>query len=126
MNDFNRLHGLYHSGLAKEELQRRKNSYMVINRDFYDDLPYQVREVLDRLKYDYGSRSWFPEAWEKYRKHVLEAGLGGKIKMPGAFFNEYLDKYELKLLEKMYSNVGGESPALMYHSATPVKVTFDM
>lgn len=113
MSNYLELHSLYHSAIAKEELDRRKANYAVLNRDFLEDLPFQVRDVLDRLKWDYGSRAWFPEAWEKYRKHVIEAGLGGKIKMPGAVFNEYLDKYELKELEKLYR---GEGASPVYHS----------
>lgn len=111
MNDFNNIHALYHSSIAKEEIERRKRNYEVINTDFLQDLPMVVRDVLDRIKWDYGNRKWFAEAWEKYRKMVLDAGLGGKIKMPGAVFNEYLDKYELKELEKMY-----DGTVVAYHS----------
>lgn len=118
MNDFNQMHALYHSDMAKKELERRKRNYEVINRDFLDDLPLPIRDVMDRLRWDYGNRPWFSEAWEKYRKMVLEAGLGGKIKMPGVVFNEYFDKYELKELEKIY---GGKNPlpcseCVAYHS----------
>lgn len=111
MNDFNNIHALYHSSIAKEEIERRKRNYAVINTDFLQDLPMVVRDVLDRIRWDYGNRSWFVEAWEKYRKMILDAGLGGKIKMPGAVFNEYFDKYELKELEKTY-----DGTAVAYHS----------
>ena len=73
MNDFNQMHALYHSDFAKQELARRKRNYEVINQDFLQDLPQPIREVMDRLRWDYGNRPWFAEAWEKYRKSVLEA-----------------------------------------------------
>ena len=116
MNDFSKIHALYHSSFAKEEIERRKRNYAVINTDFLQDLPMVVRDVLDRIRWDYGNRSWFIEAWEKYRKMVLDAGLGGKIKMPGAVFNEYFDKYELKELEKAYDGASGEKAIAAYHS----------
>ena len=80
---------IYHSAFAEEEKARRKASIKNINRDFFEDLPKQVCDILDTICWTYNSQPWFEEAWEKYRKHVLDAGLGGKIKMPGFVFNEY-------------------------------------
>ena len=57
--------------------------------------------MLDELCWTYKDQPWFEEAWEKYRKHVLDAGLGGKIKMPGFVFNEYIDRYVDEQEKKM-------------------------
>ncbi len=103
MNDFNTIHALYHSEMAKRELERQKRNLEILNTDFLVDLPSPIRDIVDQFRWGYSNRKWFPEAWEEYRKHVLESGLGGKIKMPGAVFNKYLDKYELKELEKEFN-----------------------
>lgn len=96
MADFRDFEELHHSAMAAEiadEKKRRKARLNPVNEDFYKDLPYQLTEILDSIKWEYRNEPWFNEAWEKYRKHVLDAGLGGKIKMPGFVFNEYVDKY---------------------------------
>jgi len=56
-------------------------------------LAYVVRNTLDSLRWRFKQEDWFLEAWEKYRQHVLEAGLGGSIKMPGYVFKPYLERY---------------------------------
>lgn len=94
---------------AKRQIEREKSRLEVVNEDFISDLPSPIREVLYQFKYNYQNRPWFKEAWEKYRKHVLDAGLGGKIKMPASVFNEYLDKQELERLEKLYKNTSSDS-----------------
>jgi hypothetical protein len=94
---------------AKRQIEREKSRLEVVNEDFIQDLPSPIREVLYQFKYNYQNRPWFKEAWEKYRKHVLDAGLGGKIKMPASIFNEYLDKQELERLEKLYKNTSSDS-----------------
>lgn len=91
--DYLEIRNLCHSSFTDEEKRRRKAQIKPINRDFLDDLPMQVRNIMDDICWTYRDQPWFEEAWEKYRKHVLEAGLGGKIKMPGFVFNEYIDKY---------------------------------
>lgn len=101
MNDYLKIRAICHSSFAEEEKARRKSQLKVINKDFFDDLPVQVRNVMDELWWTYKDQPWFEEAWEKYRKHVLEAGLGGKIKMPGFVFNEYIDKYVDEQEKKM-------------------------
>ena len=93
---------------AKRQIEREKSRLEVVNEDFISDLPSPIREVLYQFKYNYQNRPWFKEAWEKYRKHVLDAGLGGKIKMPASVFNEYLDKQELERLEKLYKNTSSD------------------
>lgn len=92
-NDYLKIRAICHSVFAEEEKSRRKAQIKPINKDFLDDLPVQVRMIMDELCWTYKDQSWFEEAWEKYRKHVLDAGLGGKIKMPGFVFNEYIDRY---------------------------------
>lgn len=101
MNNYLEIRALYHSVFAEEEKARRKAALKNINRDFFQDLPCQVCNILDELCWTYKDQPWFEEAWEKYRKHVLDAGLGGKIKMPGFVFNEYIDKYVDEQEKKM-------------------------
>ena len=96
-----KIRTIYHSAFAEEEKARRKASIKNINRDFFEDLPKQVCDILDTICWAYNSQPWFEEAWEKYRKHVLDAGLGGKIKMPGFVFNEYIDKFVDEQEKKM-------------------------
>lgn len=93
MIDYLDIRAIYHSSFSEEEKARRKAELKSLNRDFLMDLPSQVRDVMDQLCWSYKDQPWFEEAWEKYRKHVLDAGLGGKIKMPGFVFNEYIDRY---------------------------------
>lgn len=101
MNNYLEIRAIYHSVFAEEEKTRRKAALKNINRDFFQDLPYQICNMLDELCWTYKDQPWFEEAWEKYRKHVLDAGLGGKIKMPGFVFNEYIDKYVYEQEKKM-------------------------
>ena len=93
MIDYLEIRSMYHSTFTEEDKARRKAELKVLNQDFYEDLPYQIRGIMDNLRWTYRDQPWFEEAWEKYRKHVLDAGLGGKIKMPGFVFNEYIDRY---------------------------------
>lgn len=93
MIDYLDIRAIYHSSFSEEEKARRKAEIKPFNRDFLMDLPSQVRDIMDQLYWSYKDQPWFEEAWEKYREHVLDAGLGGKIKMPGFVFNEYIDRY---------------------------------
>ena len=45
---------------------------MKINKDFYDKLPGGVCQFLDSYIIKYSDEDWFEEAWNKYRRHVLE------------------------------------------------------
>lgn len=110
--DFADIHRMYHSEFSNYEKARRKAALKNINRDFYEDLPPQITRILDNLCWDYRECSWFEEAWDKYRMHVLEAGLGGKIKMPGFIFNEYIDKYIDELDKKRQKEVKAMSEAM--------------
>lgn len=98
---------LYHSTFVEKEIQREKARLNPVNRDFLQDLPYCVSNILDDLCWKYGTCDWFNEAWEKYRKHILDAGLGGKYKMPGFVFNSYIED-EIK---KQNKELSGESVA---------------
>lgn len=118
MNNYLEIRAIYHSAFAEEEKRRRKAELKNLNRDFYEDLPYQIREIMDNLRWVYKDQPWFEEAWEKYRKHVLDAGLGGKIKMPGFVFNEYIDKYvdeQEKKMKKEFAHMDTCDIEELYH-----------
>ena len=93
MIDYLDIRTICHSSFSEEEKATRKAEITPFNRDLLMDLPSQVRDIMDQLYWSYKDQPWFEEAWEKYREHVLDAGLGGKIKMPGFVFNEYIDRY---------------------------------
>ena len=77
----------------KREQEDAKGSIKVIKRDFYDDLPRAVCEVLDSISWRWRNHDWFEEAWNKYRDHVINASAGGlAIKAPGFVFNDYIDE----------------------------------
>ena len=103
--DYLEIRELYHSQLDKEKA-RIVSQYQIINQDFYEDLPYIVRSILDDIKWRFRQEDWFPEAWEKYRQHVLEAGLGGEIKMPGYVFKPYLEQYIEEHSGEFNNNLG--------------------
>ena len=91
--DYLEIRELYHSLQVDEERRRFLSEFDIYNRDFLDDLPHVVKDALESLKWRFKQEDWFLEAWEKYRQHVLEAGLGGAIKMPGYIFKPYLERY---------------------------------
>lgn len=77
----------------KREQDDAKGSIKVIKRDFYDDLPRAVCEVLDNISWRWRNYEWFDEAWNKYRDHVINSSAGGLgIKAPGFIFNDYIDE----------------------------------
>lgn len=77
----------------KREQEDAKGSIKVIKRDFYDDLPRAVCEVLDNISWCWRNYEWFEEAWNKYRDHVINSSAGGLgIKAPGFIFNDYIDE----------------------------------
>lgn len=77
----------------KREQEDAKGSIKVIKRDFYDDLPRAVCEVLDNISWRWRNYEWFEEAWNKYRDHVINSSASGLgIKAPGFVFNEYIDE----------------------------------
>jgi len=104
--DYLEIRELYHADIMEKEKARIISEFEIFNTDFLDDLPYQVRNVLDSLKWRFRTEDWFPEAWEKYRQHVLEAGLGGEIKMPGYIFNPYLERYVDEHFRESNNNLG--------------------
>lgn len=76
----------------EREQRDAKGNIKVIKRDFYDDLPRAVCDVLDNISWRWRNYDWFEEAWNKYRDHVISASAGGlAIKAPGFVFNSYID-----------------------------------
>lgn len=75
---------------VSEAVDRALSELEPLNRDFFKDLPEVICQILNDLNWKWGTYPWFNKAWEEYRKHVLDAGLGGKIKMPGFVFNSYI------------------------------------
>ena len=77
----------------KREQEDARGSIKIIRRDFYDDLPRAVCEVLDNISWRWRNYDWFEEAWNKYREHVITSSAGGlAIKAPGFIFNDYIDE----------------------------------
>lgn len=78
--------------IEREQLDA-KGCIKIIKRDFYDDLPRAVCEILDNISWRWRNYDWFEEAWNKYREHVINASAGGlAIKAPGFVFNSYIDE----------------------------------
>lgn len=118
MIDYLEIRSMCHSAFAEEDKAIRKAELKCINQDFYEDLPPQLRAIMDNLRWTYRNQPWFEEAWEKYRKHVLDAGLGGKIKMPGFVFNEYIDRYvdeQEKKMKKEFAHMETCDVEELYH-----------
>ena len=61
-----------------------------MNKDFYNDLPGCVCEILEDLIKNFGKEEWFEKAWEEYRQHILSSSMDD-MKMPGYVFNKYLE-----------------------------------
>ncbi len=79
--------------IIKREQDDAKGSIKIVKRDFFDDLPRAVCEVLDTISWRWRNYDWFEEAWNKYRDHVINASASNQaIKAPGFIFNEYIDE----------------------------------
>ena len=77
----------------KREQDEAKGDLKIIKRDFFDDLPMAVTEILNRISWRWRNYDWFEEAWNKYRQHVLDANANGtQVKAPGFVFNDYIDE----------------------------------
>ena len=61
-----------------------------MNKDFYNDLPACVCEILEDFINQFGKEEWFEKAWEEYRQHILSSSMDD-MKMPGYVFNKYLE-----------------------------------
>lgn len=61
-----------------------------MNKDFYNNLPGCVCEILEDLINQYGKEKWFEKAWEEYRQHILSSSMDD-MKMPGYVFKKYLE-----------------------------------
>ena len=78
--------------IEREQLDA-KGSIKIIKRDFFDDLPRAVCDVLDNISWRWRNYDWFEEAWNKYRDHVINSSDNGlAIKAPGFIFNNYIDE----------------------------------
>ena len=78
--------------IEREQLDAKGN-IKIIKRDFFDDLPRAVCEVLDNISWRWRNYDWFEEAWNKYRDHVVNSSANGlAIKAPGFIFNDYIDE----------------------------------
>lgn len=61
-----------------------------MNKDFYNDLPSMVCELLDRTFIPkFQNEEWFETAWEEYRQHVKTAKMD-EMKMPYSIFKKYI------------------------------------
>lgn len=61
-----------------------------INKDFYNDLPSMVCEILDRTFIPkFRNEEWFETAWEEYRQHIKTTDMDD-MKMPYAIFKKYI------------------------------------
>lgn len=85
-----------------EDSQRKALAELkVFNKDFYDKLPDEIREIMWRLIDRWSEYDWFDRAWAEYRKHVLEASeKGHKIKAPGFIFNKFIGKQVAENIKK--------------------------
>lgn len=78
--------------IEREQLNA-KGDIKIVKRDFFDDLPRAVCEVLDNISWRWRNYDWFEEAWNKYRDHVINSSANGlAIKAPGFVFNDYIDE----------------------------------
>lgn len=64
-----------------------------MNKDFYNDLPGCVCEILEDLIKGFGKEEWFEKAWEEYRQHILSSSMD-EMKMPGYVFKKYIESQE--------------------------------
>ena len=95
-----------------------KGDIKVIKRDFYDDLPRAICEVLDRISWRWRNYDWFDDAWNAYRDHVINATANGMaVKAPGFIFNEYID-------EQVKENFLDEEQANLLHSDSELDALF--
>ena len=77
----------------KNRAKEKANAELIVlKRDFLNDLPEYLREILERTRYHWQEEPWFEEAWNKYRTHVIESTNAGKIPQgPGVIFNDYIN-----------------------------------
>lgn len=75
----------------QNELEHKAHEHGSIDKDFYDKLPEWFAYTLDNLDKRFYGKSWFEEAWQKYRDHVMNSEIKD-IRAPGYVFNEYIKK----------------------------------
>lgn len=62
-----------------------------INKDFYNDLPSMVCELLDKsIIPKFGKEEWFEKAWEEYRQHIKNTPMD-EMMMPYSVFKKYVE-----------------------------------
>ena len=90
----------------QNELEHKAHEHGSIDKDFYDKLPEWFAYTLDNLDKSFYGKSWFEEAWQKYRDHVMNSEMKN-IRAPGYVFNEYIKKdHELNPAEVRYGLEG--------------------
>lgn len=76
----------------KREQRQARSQLKVIKKDFLDELPQQLRDIMYDILWRWKEYDWFEDAWNQYRYHVLGCiEKGTKIKAPGFIFNKYID-----------------------------------
>lgn len=77
----------------KREQRQAKSQLKVIKKDFLEELPQQLRDVMYDILWRWKEYDWFEDAWNQYRYHVLDClDKGKKIKAPGFIFNKHIDE----------------------------------
>lgn len=77
----------------KREQRQAKSQLKVIKKDFLEELPQQLRDVMYDILWRWKEYDWFEDAWNQYRYHVLDClEKGKKIKAPGFIFNKLIDE----------------------------------
>lgn len=65
-----------------------------LNKDFYEELPSFVCELMEKLIQKYGNEEWFIKAWNEYRDHVKDSNMD-TMRMPGYVFKKYINDVTL-------------------------------
>lgn len=99
--------------------ENAKADIKIVKRDFYDDVPQTICNVLDNIYWRWKKYDWFEEAWNKYRDKVIDAKTRGvTVEPPSSVFNPYIDeqvKDDFLKEEKLY-NYEGCSEAVVHNS----------
>lgn len=88
------------SELLEDTVEHKYHEDGAIDKDFYEKLKSWIREELDGLERVLYSKPWFGEAWQKYRKHVLD-NKKKDIREPGYIFKEYINNDESLTQEEL-------------------------
>lgn len=100
--------------IISREQECAKSDIKPINKDFLDDLPSYIREVMWHVEEAWKSKDWFEEAWAKYRDHVLSSIQSGEMpKGPGFIFNNYID-------DQIKEDFLNQEESQVFHSDLPI------